>query len=126
MKILIVITLILISSIQTIVGQEKNDLDLITSGKWYLEYMEKTGQKQTYPTELKENNWMIFHSDGKHEVMSFSVLNSGKWEYSKDKRTIKMTNMGRVSNQEIIKLNDNELILKIKNGEIEILMKFKK
>lgn len=126
MKKLIVITLILISSLQTIAGQEKNELDLITSGKWYLEYMENAGQKKTLPTELKENNWMIFHSDGKHEVMSFSELNFGKWEYSKDERTIKMTNKGRVSNQEIITLNDNELILRIKDGEIEILMRFKK
>jgi hypothetical protein len=126
MKKLIVITLILISSLQTIAGQEKNELDLITSGKWYLEYMENAGQKKILPTELKENNWMIFHSDGKHEVMSFSELNFGKWEYSKDERTIKMTNKGRVSNQEIITLNDNELILRIKDGEIEILMRFKK
>jgi hypothetical protein len=53
-------------------------------------------------------------------------LNVGKWEYSKDERTIKMTNKGRVSNQEIITLNDNELILRIEDGEIEILMRFKK
>lgn len=126
MKKLFVITLILISSLQTISGQEKNELDLITSGKWYLEYMENDGQKKTYLTELKENNWMIFHLDGKHEVMSFSELIFGKWEYSKDKKTIKMTYMGNVSNEEIIKLNDNELILKIKNRETEILKKFKK
>ena len=126
MKKLIVITLLLVSSMQTIAGQEKNELDLITSGKWYLEYMGNANQKKTYPTELKENNWMIFHSDGKHEVMSFNELNFGKWEYYKDKRTIKMTNKGRISNQEIITLNDNELILRNKDREMEVLMKFKK
>lgn len=126
MKKLIVITLLFLSSLQTMLGQEKNEIDLITSGKWYLEYMENDGQKKTYITELKENNWMTFHSDGKHEVMSFSELIYGKWEYSKDKKTIKMTYLGNVSNQEIIKLNDNELILKTKNAEIEILKRFKK
>jgi len=126
MKKLIVITLILLSSLQTIIGQEKNELDLITSGKWYLEFVENNGQKKTFLTEPKENNWMIFHSDGKHEVMSFGKLNFGKWEYSEDERTIKMTNMGRVSNQKIITLNENGMILELKDGSIEILMKFKK
>lgn len=126
MKKLYVISLMLISSFQAILGQENSELDLITSGKWYLVYIENTGQKKTFPTELKENNWMIFHLDGKHEVMSFSKLNSGKWEYSKDEKTIIMTNNGRVSNQEIISLNDNELTLRIKEGKIEILMKFEK
>ncbi len=126
MKKLIIITLILISSLQTIAGQEKNELELITSGKWYLEYMEMAGQKKSLPIELKENNWMIFHSDGKHEVMTMSEMNVGKWEYLKDEKTIKMTDKGQVSNQEIITLNDNELILRFKQGEMEILMGLKK
>lgn len=126
MKKLIVITLILISSLPAIAGQEKNELELITSGKWYLVYLENADYKKTLPSELKENNWMIFHSDGKHEVMSFSELHFGKWEYLKDEKTIKMTNNVRVSNHEIVLLNENELVLKIKDGEIEILMKFKK
>ena len=126
MKKLIVITLILMSLLQTIIGQEKNEAGLITSGKWYLESVENSGQKRTLPTEEKENNWMKFHSDGKHEVMAFSKLVLGEWQYSKDKRTIIMTNTGRVVNEEIITLNDNELVLKIKDDEIEILKKFKK
>ncbi|AUC15898.1 hypothetical protein BTO06_12375 [Tenacibaculum sp. SZ-18] len=126
MKKLIVISLILISSLQTIVGQEKNELDLITSGKWYLEYMEMAGQKKSLPIELKENNWMIFHSDGNHEIMTMGEMNKGKWEYLKDEKTIKMTDKGKVSNQEIIILNDNELILRFKQGEMEILMGLKK
>ncbi|MFY0629656.1 MAG: lipocalin family protein [Flavobacteriaceae bacterium] len=126
MKKIIAITFILLSSLQTIVGQEKNKLELITSGKWYLESIENDGHKKTFQTELKESNWMLFHSDGKHEVMSFGELNFGKWEYSKDQKTVKMTNGGRTSNQEVMTLNDKKLILRIKAEEIEILMKFKK
>ena len=126
MKKLIIITVILISSLQTIVGQEKNELDLITSGKWYLDYMKNPSQEKTFPNEQKENNWMIFHPDGKHEVKSFGVLIFGKWEYSKDEKTIKMINNGMVSTNKIIKLNDTEMTLEIKQGDIEIMMRFKK
>ncbi len=126
MKKLIVISLILISSIQTIIGQEKNELDLITSGKWYLEYMEMASQRKALPIELKENNWMIFHSDGKLEVMTMGEMNIGKWEYLKDEKMIKMTDKGQDSNQEIVTLNDNELILSFMQGEMKIMMGLKK
>ena len=126
MKKLIVITLILLSSLQTILGQEKNELDLITSGKWYLESFENGGEKKTYTEELKENNWMRFHSDGKHEVMSFSYLDSAEWQLSKSKKKIKMINKGRVSIYEIITLNKNKLILKREDGDVKSIMTFKK
>lgn len=126
MKKLIVISLILISTIQTIIGQEKNELDLITSGKWYLEYVEMAGQKKSLPNELKETNWMIFYSNGKQEVMTMGEMNIGKWEYLKDKKSIKMTDKGQESIQEIIELNENDLILSFKLGEMKILMGLKK
>ena len=120
------ITVILISSLQTVAGQEKNELDLITSGKWYLEYYENGDEKKTYPEELKENNWMRFHSDGKHEVMSFSNLDSAEWQLSKNKKKIKMINNVRVAIYEIVKVNENKMILKREEGDITFIMAFKK
>lgn len=123
---LIIITLFLITSLQKFAGQEKNELDLITSGKWYLEYLENGDEKKTYTEELKENNWMRFHSDGKHEVMSFSNLDSAEWQLSKNKKKIKMINNDRVSIYEIIKVNENKMILKREDGDIKFTMAFKK
>ncbi len=125
-KKIILITLTIISSLQTSVGQEKSELDLITSGKWYLESFESDGEKKTYSEELKENNWMRFHSDGKHEVMSFSHLDTGEWQLSKSKKKIKMINNNRVSIYEIIKVNENKMILKHEEGDIKFIMAFKK
>tara|TARA_R110002126_G_scaffold290980_1_gene449772 strand:- start:1967 stop:2356 length:390 start_codon:yes stop_codon:yes gene_type:complete len=125
-KKIILVTLTIISSFQTVTGQEKNELDLITSGKWYLESFENDGEKKTYSEELKENNWMRFHSDGKHEVMSFSYLDSGEWQLSNSKKKIKMINKDRESIYEIITVNENKMILKRQEGEIKFIMAFKK
>jgi hypothetical protein len=126
MKNIILVTITIISSFQTIIAQEKSELDLITSGKWYLGSFENNGEKKTYSEELKENNWMRFHSDGKHEVMSFSYLDSGEWQLSKSKKKIKMINKNRISIYEIIKVNENKMILKREEGDIKFIMSFKK
>lgn len=125
-KKIILVTLTVISSFQIVIAQEKNELDLITSGKWYLESFENDGEKKTYSEELKENNWMRFHSDGKHEIMSFSYLDSGKWQLSNNKKEIKMINKGRESIYEIIKVNENKMILKREEEDIKFTMTFKK
>jgi hypothetical protein len=36
--------------------------------------------------ELKKNNWMIFCSEGNHEVIAFSELNFRTSKYLKDKK----------------------------------------
>jgi hypothetical protein len=126
MKKIILVTLTIISSFQAVIGQEKSELDLITSGKWYLESFENDGEKKTYSEELKDNNWMRFHSNGKHEVMSFSNLDSGEWQLSNSKKKIKMINKGRELIYEIIKVNENKMILKREEGDIKFIMSFKK
>jgi hypothetical protein len=125
-KKLILVTLTIVSSFQTVIAQEKSELDLITSGKWYLESFENGGDKVTYPEQLKESNWMRFHSDGKHEIMTFNNLAFGKWQLSKSKKKITIINKKRESIYEIIKVNKNKMILKREEKDLKIIMSFKK
>tara|TARA_R110001632_G_scaffold10505_9_gene38853 strand:- start:5558 stop:5947 length:390 start_codon:yes stop_codon:yes gene_type:complete len=125
-KKIILVTVTIVSSFQTIIAQEKSELDLITSGKWYLESFDNGGDKVTYPQQLKESNWMRFHSDGKHEVMLFNNLASGEWQLSKSKKKIKIINKNREYFYEIIKANENKMILKREEKDIKIIMSFKK
>lgn len=123
---IIIVLLTVMTSFQTIIAQEKSKLELISSSKWYLESFEYDGEKRIYSEELKENNWMRFHFDGKHEVMSFSNLDSGEWQLSQSKKKIKMINKNRVSIYDIVKLNENKMILKREEGDIKFIMSFKK
>lgn len=42
--------------------------------------------KKMCSKELKKNNWMIFCSEGNHEVIAFSELNFRTSKYLKDKK----------------------------------------
>ncbi len=59
MKKIVLLTLLIISSFQTVNSQEKNEKELITSGKWYIEYMEMSGRKMDLPAEIQKSNWVI-------------------------------------------------------------------
>lgn len=123
---IISIVFIAILSIQTITGQENKELNIITSGKWYLTIFEKGLDKRTFEENLKENNWMKFHSDGKHEVMTFGNLDIAEWQLSDSKKKIKMINKGRKFIYEITTLNKNNLVLKREEEDIQFIMTFKK
>lgn len=45
-KKIILINLAIIASFQAIIAQEKSELDLITSDKWYLDFFENCGSKK--------------------------------------------------------------------------------
>ena len=124
-KKIILVTIALIS-IQTTLAQEKSELDLITSGKWYLESFENNGNIKTFSEELKENNWMKFHRDGKHKVKTFGNLDTAEWLLSNNKKVIKMINNDRASIYEIIKLNEKNMILKREEGDVKFILTFKK
>lgn len=126
MKRIIIITLLIISSIQTINAQEKNELTLITSGKWHIEYMEMGGQKMTLPAEMQKNSWVIFHSSGKQEGMEEGKKYIGKWEFDKVKRILWTNDLDGKSEQKLISVTKNKLIVSIKERGTTIIMGMKK
>ena len=89
MKKLVLLTFLIISSFQTINSQEKNEEDLISSGKWHIEYMEMGGKKMNLPSEMQKMNWVMFHKSGKQEGMENGQKYVGKWEFDKKRRIIK-------------------------------------
>jgi hypothetical protein len=73
----------IIASFQTILSQEKNEEDLIISGKWHIEYIKKEWEKIDLPSEIQKMNWVIFHKSGKQEGMENRQKHIGKWEFDK-------------------------------------------
>ena len=126
MKRTIIITLLIISSIQTIKAQEENEFELITSGKWHIEYMEMSGQKMTLPAEMQQNNWVIFHANGKQEGMEEGKKYVGKWEFDKKKRIIKTNDLDGIVEQKLISVTKDKLIVSVKEQGEEMIMGMKK
>ncbi|TYC09703.1 hypothetical protein ES677_12335 [Bizionia gelidisalsuginis] len=75
-----------------------------------MEYVESSEQQIPIPGDVDEN-WMIFHKNGKHEVMSLGEIHFGKWVYTKDDRTIRLSEEENYINQKTELINNQKLIL---------------
>ena len=122
----IIITLLIVFSIQTIKAQKKSEFELITSGKWHIEYMEMKGKKMTLPPEIQQNNWVIFHADGKQEGMENGQKYTGKWKYDKEKRIIKTNDIDGIVEQKLISVTKDKLIISVTEQGAEMIMGMKK
>jgi hypothetical protein len=126
LKKLFLLTFLILSSFQTINSQEKNEKDLISTGKWYIEYMKMGGQKMNLPVEMQKMNWVIFHKGGKQEGMEEGKKYVGKWEFDEKNRIIKTNDLDGINEQKLISVTKNKLIVSVKEKGSEMIMGMKK
>ncbi|BDD03884.1 lipocalin family protein [Aureibacter tunicatorum] len=126
MKKIILLTFLALISLQNIIAQGKNEFELIISGKWYLEYVEMDGQKMELPAEMQKMNWVIFHADGKQEGMEDGQKYVGKWEFNKSNKIIRTDDLDGKVDQKLISVNENKLIVSVKEQGTEMIMGLKK
>ena len=105
------IAICLLQTHSTFIQDEKTDLELLCSGKWNMEYMTMGGERIELPTDEEQASWMIFHKNGKHEIMSFGDKFKAKWEYKSKGRIILMIDKDGTMEQKIEKLTETELLL---------------
>ena len=122
----VLLTLLIISSFQNINSQEKNEKDLITSGKWHLEYMKMKGKKITLPTKMQKSNWVIFYKNGKQEGSENGQKYVGKWMFNKKNRIIKTNDLDGIGLQQLISVTKNKLIVSIEEQGSKMIMGMKK
>jgi hypothetical protein len=122
----ILLTLLIFSSFQTISSQEKNEKNLITSGKWHIEYMQMGGKKMDLPAEMQKMNWVLFHKDGKQEGMENGQKYVGKWEFDKKNSIIKTNDLDGIAEQKLISVTKNKLIVSVKDQGSVMIMGMKK
>lgn len=85
--------------------------------KWYIKSINFNEQDIKYTDAQKEDNWMIFHKDGKHEVTNNGkTTEAATWEYDKKESMLTFKDNGDETKQKIIKLTATELILQ---GDLE-------
>lgn len=101
----------------------QNDVNLICSGKWQLEYMKVLGKKIPLPTDMIENSWVIFYSDGRTEGMDQQGLpTTGKWEYLKEIRSIRAIDEEETNIQKIISISKAKFVYSTTQHEQEIIV----
>lgn len=126
MKKIILLTFLALISLQNIRAQEKSEFELLSSGKWHLEYVEMAGQKMELPAEMQKMNWVIFHADGKQEGMEDGQKYVGKWEFDKSNKIIRTDDLDGKVDQKLISVNENKLIVSVKEQGTEMIMGMKK
>ncbi|KSA14157.1 hypothetical protein [Maribacter dokdonensis] len=126
MKKIILLTFLALTSLQNLIAQEKSEFELITSGKWHLEYVEMAGQKMEIPAEMQKMNWVIFHADGKQEGMEEGQKYVGKWEFDKSNKIIRTDDLDGKVDQKLISVTENKLIVSVKEQGTEMIMGMKK
>ena len=122
MKKIIFLTFIAIVSYTNLQAQKTNEFELITSGKWHLEYMEMGGKKMELPAEIQKMNWVIFHPNGKQEGMEQGTKYVGKWEFDESTKTIRTNDLDGKGEQKVISVTDKKLIVSVKEqGSVMII-----
>lgn len=126
MKKIILLIFLIASSFQTINSQEKNEKDLISTGKWHIGNMEKDGQKINLSVEYKKMCWMIFHKDGKLEGMELGQTYNGIWEFDGKNRILKTTDFDGKVERKLISVTQNKLIFSVKDQGSELITEMEK
>lgn len=118
-KLTLIICAILLCSfnITTSKTQIKN---ILTSGKWFVESIQESGHEPEM-AENKNDEWIIFHEEGKLEENLYGEITNSTWEYSDKNKTIKIIG-DKILTKRIIEISDNKLTIEvikdINNGEV--------
>lgn len=105
----------------------QNDISLLCSGKWHLEYIEISEKKIPLPPNMEKNSWAIYYSDGRVEGMDQDGMpTNGKWEYLEETRAIKVTEKEETGIQKIISISDSKLVFSVNQHEQEMIIGFTK
>jgi hypothetical protein len=117
--------LLLLSVTSISFSQEINELNFLTSGKWLVESVKIGEETQNYSEE--DASWMVFHSDGKYQVMMNNNEKQGVWKFEELTKVIKFEgDESLVNGLKVELLNDKELLFSATEGDIVYTMKLKK
>lgn len=122
MKYYIILTLISILLLPPQSNNKISDIRHLTNGKWHLDYIEMSNQKLPLPQDMKDNTYVIFFSDGKHEYFEMGSKRIGTWEYIEKSRSIKTLDKDGEIIQHILTLDKANLALKVDEQGQEMVM----
>ncbi|WP_422091542.1 hypothetical protein [Tenacibaculum ovolyticum] len=124
MKKVFPILLLLLSVTSLSFSQEINELNFLTSGKWLVESVQIGEEIENYSEDA---SWMVFHSDGKYQVVMNNNEKKGVWKFEELTKVIKFEGDESLANGlKVELLNDKELLFSATEGDVVYTMKLKK
>lgn len=125
MKALFLLFIVVGNVLCNVESYQDSEISLLMSGKWYLESIEMAGQKIDLPTEMRDESWVIFHKNGKHEFMEMGQKSEGIWTYQNKKKTIITEDRDGKLPQKIINISPHKLKLEIIEDSQTMYLHFK-
>ncbi|MCT4699412.1 hypothetical protein [Tenacibaculum haliotis] len=118
------VLLLLLSVTVSSFSQEINEVEFLTSGKWQVESVQIGEEIQ----EFSENNsWMVFHADGKYEVVMSNNEKNGNWKFEEATKVIKFEEDENLANGlKIELLTKKELLFSATEGDVVYTMKLRR
>jgi len=120
-KIIILFCAVLLSSFSVKTSKEQVKT-FLTSGKWFVESVQENGQEPEM-VEDKNDEWIIFHEEGKLEENLYGEITNSTWEYSQEKNSIKIIGDDiDVTYKKIIEITENKLTVELTEGDNDSLI----
>ena len=125
MEKLLIISLVTITTLLSPKPQNKYTIELLTSGKWFIEYIIVEGQKLEFAPEIQERTWMLFHPKGKAEFMVEGRKGIGRWEFDKTSNILTTIKGVEIKEHQVISIDYEKLVLQ-ELGEEESIIGLRK
>jgi len=106
--------------------QKQDTLRVLNSGKWSIKAAIYGDQNRSFTEEDQKSNWMVFHKDGKYEVMTRGILSTGTWKLNKKENVIVIKNNKKTYHQKIVKINNEELAMESQINGLKVVLNLKK
>ncbi len=107
-------------------SQKQDTLNELHSGKWLIKSAVYGDQNRSFTEEDQKSNWMIFHKDGKYEVMTRGILSEGTWKFNKEKKVVTIKDKGQTYVQKVVKINNKELVMESQMQGLTVVLTLKK
>lgn len=105
---ILILTVFVLSAFNSVDSQ--NIKETLVSGKWFVESIQEKGQEPEKVAD-KEDEWLLFYSDGKIEQSSFGELVTREWEYDSKESIIKMKGKQGITFLRLIEITKEKLIV---------------
>lgn len=117
MKKLVLVTLVCVLSSFKYAGSQAVKETLV-SGKWFVESVQEKGEEPEKSAD-KEDEWLVFHKDGKIEKSYFGEIYTSTWKYSEEEKTIRMEGEEGTLFLKIIEISSEKLIVELLDGSVD-------
>lgn len=84
---------------------------LLTSGKWFVESVQESGEEPEL-AENKNDEWIVFHEEGKVVENIYGEVTNATWEYSDKNNSIKITGEDVIF-KKIIEITETKLTIEL-------------